>query len=65
MFVADWGRAACARVLGDASPGRAASRFRLIGDPWGRVAPDVLLAIEERTRLLLGLAQPDSSWASQ
>jgi mRNA interferase MazF len=35
---------------------RAVSRDRLIGDPWGRVAPDILVAIEERLRLLLGLA---------
>jgi mRNA-degrading endonuclease toxin of MazEF toxin-antitoxin module len=35
---------------------RAVSRDRLIGDPWGRVAPGVMVAIEERLRLLLGLA---------
>jgi mRNA interferase MazF len=34
---------------------RAVSRDRLVGDPWGRVSPDVLAAIEERLRLLLGL----------
>jgi len=35
---------------------RAVSRDRLVGDPWGRVAPGVMVAIEERLRLLLGLA---------
>src|SRR5664280_1256450 len=35
---------------------RAVSRDRLIGDPWGRVAPAVMAAIGERLRLLLGLA---------
>ena len=35
---------------------RAVSRDRLVGDPWGRVAPGVMAAIEERLRLLLGLA---------
>ena len=35
---------------------RTVSSDRLIGDPWGRVAPDVMAAIEERLRLLLGLA---------
>jgi len=35
---------------------RAVSRDRLIGEPWGRVAPGVMAAIEERLRLLLGLA---------
>jgi len=35
---------------------RAVSSDRLIGDPWGRVAPGVMVAIEERLRLLLGLA---------
>jgi mRNA interferase MazF len=35
---------------------RAVSRDRLTGDPWGRVAPAVMVAIEERLRLLLGLA---------
>lgn len=34
---------------------RAVSRDRLIGDPWGRVSPGVIVAIEERLRLLLGL----------
>ena len=35
---------------------RAVSRDRLIGEPWGRVSPGVMAAIEERLRLLLGLA---------
>ena len=35
---------------------RAVSRDRLVGDPWGRVSPGVMAAIEERLRLLLGLA---------
>ena len=35
---------------------RAVSQGRLLGDPWGRVAPVVMAAIEERLRLLLGLA---------
>jgi mRNA interferase MazF len=35
---------------------RAVSRDRLIGDPWGRVSSGVMAAIEERLRLLLGLA---------
>jgi mRNA-degrading endonuclease toxin of MazEF toxin-antitoxin module len=35
---------------------RAVSRDRLVGDPWGRVSPGVIAAIEERLRLLLGLA---------
>jgi mRNA-degrading endonuclease toxin of MazEF toxin-antitoxin module len=35
---------------------RAVSRDRLIGDPWGRVSAGVMAAIEERLRLLLGLA---------
>ena len=35
---------------------RSVSRDRLVGDPWGRVAPGVMAAIEERLRLLLGLA---------
>ena len=35
---------------------RSVSRDRLVGDPWGRVSPDVMAAIEERLRLLLGLA---------
>lgn len=35
---------------------RTVSRDRLVGDPWGRVSPAVMAAIEERLRLLLGLA---------
>lgn len=35
---------------------RAVSRERLVGDPWGRASATVMAAIEERLRLLLGLA---------
>ena len=35
---------------------RAVSRDRLVRDPWGRVSSGVMAAIEERLRLLLGLA---------
>ena len=35
---------------------RTVSRDRLVGDPWGRVSPAVMAVIEERLRLLLGLA---------
>lgn len=35
---------------------RTVSRERLAGDPWGRVSSTVIAAIEERLRLLLGLA---------
>ena len=35
---------------------RAVARDRLIGDPWGQVSSGVMAAIEERLRLLLGLA---------
>ena len=35
---------------------RAVSRDRLVGEAWGRVSPAVMAAIEERLRLLLGLA---------
>ena len=35
---------------------RTVSRDRLVGDPWGRVSTAVMTAIEERLRLLLGLA---------
>ncbi len=35
---------------------RTVSRDRLAGDPSGRVSPAVMAAIEERLRLLVGLA---------
>ena len=35
---------------------RTVSRDRLAGDPWGRVSVAVVTAIDERLRLLLGLA---------
>ena len=35
---------------------RTVSRDRLVGDPWGRVSPAVMAAVEERLLLLLGLA---------
>ena len=35
---------------------RTVSRDRLVGDPWGQVSLAVMTAIEERLRLLLGLA---------
>lgn len=35
---------------------RVVSRERLVGDPWGRASSTVMAAIEERLRLLLGLA---------
>jgi mRNA interferase MazF len=35
---------------------RSVTRDRLVGDPWGRVSAGVMAAIEERLRLLLGLA---------
>ena len=35
---------------------RVVSRERLVGDPWGRASSTVMATIEERLRLLLGLA---------
>jgi len=35
---------------------RTVSRERLVGEPWGRTSSTVMAAIEERLRLLLGLA---------